>query len=129
MGKEVMNEDQLSRFLEEAKKVKDTKGTEGLLEYVQKVTNAPTSKDQLKNLANQIQSTGSVGSAIDFLKNEKLLSDTQAQHLSKAIHKTAKKKRKNRKEFVKWLLIHGKEHLFPFHPFLIAHLKTTQINI
>jgi len=94
MGKEVMNEDQLSRFLDEAKKVKDTQGTEGLLEYVQKVTNAPTSKDQLKNLANTIQSTESVGSALDFLKNEKLLSDTQAQHLSKAIQKTAKKKKK-----------------------------------
>ncbi|MFV9511317.1 hypothetical protein [Tepidibacillus sp. LV47] len=94
MGREVMNEDQLSRFLEEAKKVKETKGTEGLLEYVQRVTNAPTSKDQLRRMAEEIQKTGSVGSALDFLKNEKLLSDSQAQQLQKAIQKTAKKKRK-----------------------------------
>ena len=94
MGHEVMNEDQLSRFLEEAKRAKDSKGTEGLLDYVQRVTNAPTSKDQLRRMADQIQKTGNVGSALDFLKDEKLLSDTQAKQLNKAIHKTSKKKRK-----------------------------------
>ncbi|GBF10168.1 hypothetical protein TEPIDINF_001813 [Tepidibacillus infernus] len=94
MGTNVMTEDQLTRFLNEAKHVKDTSGTEGLLEYVQRVTNAPTSKDQLKKLANQIQQTGSAGAALDFLKNENLLTEQQARKLNKAIEQTAKKKKK-----------------------------------
>jgi len=94
MGTPVMDEDQLTKFLNDAKHVKDTKGTDGLLDYVQKVTNAPASKDQLKKLAQQIQQTGSAESALDFLKNEKLLTDQQARKLNKAIDQTAKKKRK-----------------------------------
>lgn len=94
MGREVMNEDQLTQFLNEAKKIKDTKGTEGFVEYVQRVTNAPASTDQLQRLAKQIQETGNVGSALEFLKNEKLLNDLQARKLNNAISKTAKKKKK-----------------------------------
>lgn len=94
MGNEVMTEDQLTHFLNEAKKVNDTRGTEGLLQYIQKVTHAPASQDQLKRLADTIQETGNPISALDFLKNEKLLSDQQARKLNKAIDQTKKKKRK-----------------------------------
>lgn len=94
MGKKVMTEDQLTLFLENAKYVKDTKGTEGFLEYVQNMTNAPASKDQLNRLANQIQETGSPISAMEFLKNEKLISEHQLRKLNKAIDETAHKKRK-----------------------------------
>ena len=94
MGREVMNEDQLTQFLNEAKKIKDTRGTEGFVEYVQRVTNAPASTDQLQRLAKQIQETGDVCSALEFLKNEKLLNDLQAKKLNKAISQTAKKKKK-----------------------------------
>jgi len=94
MGQEVMTEEQLSNFLDSAKKVKETRGTEGVLEYIQQVTNAPASKDQLKNLAKEIQTTGSPGAAFDFLKKENLVTDQQMRKLSQAIDFTARKKRK-----------------------------------
>ncbi len=94
MGQKIMTEDQLTNFLHNAKNVKDTKGTEGLLEYIQRVTNAPASKDQLKNLADEIKRTGNPGSAIDFLKGEKLLSDQQARKINDAMDQTKRKKRK-----------------------------------
>lgn len=94
MGREIMNEDQLTNFLNDAKKVNDTKGTEGLLEYIQNVTNAPASKDQLSRLAKEIEHTGNPISAIDFLKNEKLISDQQLRKLNQAIDNTSRKKRK-----------------------------------
>ncbi len=94
MGQEIMTEDYLTQFLNEAKKVKDTRGTEGLVEYVQRITNAPASTDQLQRLAKQIQETGSVGAALEFLKDEKLISDLQARKLNHAISQTAKKKKK-----------------------------------
>lgn len=94
MGQEVMNEEQLSNFLDSAKKVKDTRGTEGLLDYIQQVTNAPASKDQLKNLANNIQKNGSPSAALDFLKGEKLVSEQQLRKLHQAIDYSSLKKRK-----------------------------------
>lgn len=93
MGKEVMTENQLTRFLNEAKHVNDTQGTQGVLEYIQQVTNAPASKDQLSKLAKKIKQTGDPGVAIDFLKDEKLLSDHQARQLNRAIDPSARKKR------------------------------------
>lgn len=94
MGRQVMTEQQLDQFLHEAKRVKDNQGTDGLVEYIQKITNAPASKDQLKGLAEQIQKTGSAGSALDFLMKERLISESQAKKLNKALEQTAKKKRK-----------------------------------
>ncbi len=94
MGQQVMNEDQLTQFLNNAKKAKETHGTEGLLEYIQRVTNAPASKDQLRRLAEQIKETGNPASALDFLKNEKLLSEQQSRKLNQALDKTSKRKRK-----------------------------------
>lgn len=94
MGKNVMTEDQLMKFLHDAKHVKDNRGTEGLLEYVQRVTNAPASQSQLKKLADKIKETGNVGSALDYLKSEKLLSDQQARKLNQAIEQTKNKKKK-----------------------------------
>lgn len=95
MGKKIMSEDQLTQFLDNAKRVKDTSGTEGFLEYVQKMTNAPASKEQLKKLADNIHETGNPFSAMDFLKNEKLISEHQLRKLNQAIDDTTKKKRKN----------------------------------
>ena len=94
MGQEVMTENQLTDFLDNAKKINDSKGTEGLLEYVKQVTNAPASKDQLRELANRIKKTGNPIEALDFLKSEKLLSEQQTRKLNQAIEQTKKKKRK-----------------------------------
>ncbi|OEF99417.1 hypothetical protein BHF71_02200 [Vulcanibacillus modesticaldus] len=95
MGQKIMTEDQLTKFLNDAKKVKETKGTEGFLEFVQKTTNAPASKDQLERLADEIKRSGNPVNAIDFLIKEKLLTDQQARKINQAIEHTKKKKRKN----------------------------------
>lgn len=94
MGQQIMTEDQLTRFLNEAKNVHDNRGTQGLLEYIQQVTNAPASQDQLENLANHIQQTGNPGSTIDFLMKEKLISESQVKKLKQAMDTPSKKKRK-----------------------------------
>jgi len=94
MGQEVMTEEQLSKFLHDAKQIHTSKGTEGLLQYIQKVTNAPTNQSQLKKLADQIQQTGNPGAALDFLKGEKLLTDQHVRKINHAIEKTKRKKRK-----------------------------------
>ena len=94
MGQNVMTEDQLTQFLNNAKKAKDTRGTEGLLEYVQKVTKAPDSKDQLSRLSDEIQKSGNPAKAIDFLQKEKLLSESQMRKLNQALDQSPKKKKK-----------------------------------
>lgn len=93
MGQKVMSENQLTQFLNEAKKVKETKGTEGFLDFVQKSTNAPASKEQLKKLADSIKKSGDPVKAMDFLLKEKLITDQQARKIGEAIEPI---KRKNR---------------------------------
>lgn len=95
MGQKVMSEDKLTQFLDEAKKVKETKGTEGFLDFVQKSTNAPASKDQLRKLAENIKKSGNPYKAMDFLLKENLVTDQQARKISEAIEPI---KRKNIKK-------------------------------
>ncbi len=94
MGQKVMSENQLTNFLNEAKTVKDTKGTEGFLDYVQKSTNSPASKDQLKRLAENIKKSGDPVKAMDFLLKEKLITDQQARKINDAIEPIKRKGRK-----------------------------------
>ncbi|MGD9677721.1 MAG: hypothetical protein AB7V16_05085 [Vulcanibacillus sp.] len=94
MGKKVMSESQLTQFLDEARIVNETKGTEGFLDFVQKNTNAPASKDQLRKLAENIKNTGNPFEAMDFLLKEKLVTDQQVRKISEAIEPIKKKSRK-----------------------------------
>lgn len=94
MGQKVMTEDQLTNFLDDAKKVNDSRGTEGLIEYIQGVTHAPGSKNQLKDLADVIQKSGDPNKAIDYLKKEKLLSEDQTRKINRAFSDVKKKKKK-----------------------------------
>lgn len=93
MGQKVMSENQLTQFLNEAKRVKETKGTEGFLDFVQKNTNAPASKEQLRKLAENIKKSGDPAKAMNYLLNEKLITDQQARKISEAIEPIKRKKR------------------------------------
>lgn len=94
LGENVMTENQLSQFLNEAHRIKETKGTEGFLEFVKNTTNAPASDSQLKGLANNIKKTGDPISAVDYLINEKLITDQQARKINHAIKPSKKNNRK-----------------------------------
>lgn len=94
VGENIMTENQLSQFLSEAQKINSTKGTEGLLDYVKKTTNAPASDNQLKGLANNIKKTGNPGSAVDYLMKEHLISEQHASKINKAIKPSKKSNKK-----------------------------------
>jgi len=93
VGKEVITEETLNRIMQEAKSNFDKRGTEGLFEYFQKVTNAQVDKEQLKGLTDVIKKRGNFNDALDYLKKQNILTNDNIKRINNALDKTKKKKK------------------------------------
>jgi len=93
VGKEVITEETLNRIMQEAKANFDKRGTEGLFEYFQKITNAQADKEQLKGLTDVIKKTGNFNDALDYLKKQNILTSDNIKRINNALDKTKKKKK------------------------------------
>lgn len=94
MGQDVMTEQKLDRILREAKRANDTKGSEGLFDYLRDLTNAPVNNDQIRNIADMVKHSGGPDQALDTLKKQKLLNERQASQIDDTVNKKRRKRRR-----------------------------------
>lgn len=96
VGQDVMTEQKLDRILQEAKKVNDTKGSEGLFDYLRELTNAPVNNDQIRGIADIVKNSGGPDQALETLKSQKLINDRQANQINSTMHKKRRNRRRSR---------------------------------
>lgn len=96
LGQNVMTEKKLERILQEAKHANDTKGAEGLFNYLRELTNAPVSNDQVRSIADMVKKSGSAEQALETLKSNKVINERQAQQIGKTVNKRGKRPRRRR---------------------------------
>ncbi|WP_054950223.1 hypothetical protein [Numidum massiliense] len=97
LGQDVMTEKKLDRILYDAKRAKETRGTEGLFNYLRQITNAPVSNEQIKSIADMVKNSGGPDKALEALKNQKIINETQASQIDKTLNKGSKVTKKRRK--------------------------------
>jgi len=96
VGQDVMTEQKLDRILREAKKANDTKGSEGLFDYLRELTNAPVNNDQIRGIADIVKNSGGPDQALETLKSQKLINDRQANQINSTMHKKRRNRRRSR---------------------------------
>ena len=94
VGQEIMTEQKLDRILRDAKKANETKGPEGLFDYLRQITNAPVSNDQIRGIAEMVKKSGGPEQALETLKKQKLLNEQQASKIDKSLNKKPRKRRR-----------------------------------
>lgn len=68
MGQDVMSQSKLEHILRNAKKAHDRNGINGMLDYLQHVTNAPVSKQELRQFGRSVKENGNPKQAMKSLK-------------------------------------------------------------
>lgn len=96
LGQDVMTEQKLDRILQEAKKAHDTKGSDGLFDYLRRLTNAPVDNDQIRGIADVVKHSGGPERALESLKKQKLINERQAKQINSTLHKKRTKRRRGR---------------------------------
>lgn len=86
LGENVMTEQKLDRILREAKKANKERGAEGVFDYLRKITNAPVTNDEIKNIADMVKNSGGPQQALDQLKRQKIINDQQARKIDQTLN-------------------------------------------
>lgn len=68
LGQNVMSPSKLENILRHAKKAHDRNGLDGMLEYLQHVTKAPVSKQELRQFGRSVKQSGDPEQAMKSLK-------------------------------------------------------------
>lgn len=68
MGQDVMSEAKLDTILRNAKKAHDRNGINGMLDYLQHITKAPVSKQELRQFGRSVKKSGDPKRAMNSMK-------------------------------------------------------------
>lgn len=71
MGQNVMSPSKLDHILKNAKQAHDKGGINGMLDYLQHVTQAPVSKRELRQFGRSVKESGNAKQAMKSLKRQK----------------------------------------------------------
>lgn len=97
IGENVMNERKMDQLLQQAKENYRSHGVEGLFDYMRKVTGAPLSSDQMKQLMDSMISSRGPEEALDRLVNQQWLNEQQSKLLKQGILPKNRQARRGKK--------------------------------